>query len=107
MTLPPPPVSSLSTLTCLPHAWLAPSPPAPSSSSRGAQVHDEVILEGPEEHAQEAKRLVQAHMGNPWASIMAERRRQAGKAPWPLDRMPLRVELATDCDAAPTWYEAK
>ncbi|MEW5315964.1 MAG: hypothetical protein WDW38_007358 [Sanguina aurantia] len=31
------------------------------------QIHDEVILEGPEESAQEVRKLVMDHMENPWA----------------------------------------
>eukprot|EP00983_Pelagomonas_calceolata_P007514 244964-Pelagomonas_calceolata.AAC.1 len=31
------------------------------------QVHDEVILEGPKETAQQAKDLVVKHMAHPWA----------------------------------------
>lgn len=52
------------------------------------QIHDEVILEGPKEHAQEAKdRLVE---------IMES----------PLDQ-PLLVKLEVDANIAANWYEAK
>ena len=52
------------------------------------QIHDEVILEGPKEHAQAAKeRLVE---------IMEA----------PLDQ-PLLVKLEVDANIADNWYEAK
>ena len=54
------------------------------------QVHDEVILEGPKESAQEAKALVVQHMERPFAG-----------------QNPLRVALAVDAKTADTWYEAK
>ncbi len=94
------------------------------------QIHDEVILEGPAEGAARAKELVMALMANPWAELAAhwadnpppgfwtERAPPAAPAPgaapvflpgaWAHGgAMPLRVQLATDCDMAPTWYEAK
>lgn len=64
-------------------------------------MHDEVILEGPRACADEAKKLVVAHMANPWKSLMD----RAGTEPprgWPL-----RVELNVSCKVADTWYEAK
>jgi DNA polymerase-1 len=52
------------------------------------QVHDEVILEGPEESAPEALPLVIADMQRPFGSD-------------------LRVALVVDAKVAPSWYEAK
>ncbi len=65
------------------------------------QVHDEVILEGPEESAQEALAAVVAAMENPW--------RLLGESLWgrPLEGNPLRVDLVVDAKTAHTWYEAK
>lgn len=57
-----------------------------------------MILEGPKEHAEAAQQLVKRHMGNPWQPAIK------GEMP---KGIPLRVELATDCDSADTWYEAK
>ena len=56
----------------------------------GAQVHDEVILEGPQETAADAKQLVVDHMGKPFNG-----------------RNPLLVDLNVDANTAATWYEAK
>ena len=56
------------------------------------QVHDEVILEGPEENAERARALVVQHMGNPFGGITLK---------------PLRVDLVVDAKYAKTWYEAK
>jgi DNA polymerase I-like protein with 3'-5' exonuclease and polymerase domains len=61
------------------------------------QVHDEVMLEGPKETAEEARRRVVAAMANPWAALCGA---DAGVRP-------LLVELAVDCKSADTWYEAK
>jgi hypothetical protein len=61
------------------------------------QVHDEVMLEGPKESAEEARRRVVAAMANPWAAL-------CGADP---AVRPLLVELAVDCKSADTWYEAK
>ncbi|EGG16650.1 mitochondrial DNA polymerase A [Cavenderia fasciculata] len=52
------------------------------------QIHDELILEGPEEHAPEARDIVIKLMGNPL-------------------NKPLLVDLVVDCRFAKTWYEAK
>jgi len=52
------------------------------------QIHDEVILEGPSEHAQEALRRVVVVMQNP------------------LDN-PLRVTLEVDAKIADNWSDAK
>ena len=52
------------------------------------QIHDEVILEGPEETEEEALRLVKIDMENPFEN-------------------PLRVDLIVDAKVAKTWYEAK
>lgn len=54
------------------------------------QVHDEVILEGPKESAQEAQRLVLDCMERPFNN-----------------RNPLLVDLVVDSKIADTWYEAK
>jgi len=55
-------------------------------------VHDEVILEGPEESVEEAQAIIVNCMENPWDD--------AGLRP-------MRVKLAVDADHAKTWYEAK
>ncbi len=52
------------------------------------QIHDEVILEGPEENAEEALKRVVIVMENP------------------LD-FPLRVRLEVDANIANNWYEGK
>lgn len=49
-----------------------------------------MILEGPEESAAEAKRLVVDHMGKPFNG-----------------KNPLLVDLNVDAKTAATWYEAK
>ncbi|XP_075255294.1 uncharacterized protein LOC142347980 [Convolutriloba macropyga] len=54
------------------------------------QVHDEVMLEGPEEHKDEAQALVVECMEKPFDG-----------------ENPLRVQLLVDSKVAPTWYEAK
>jgi hypothetical protein len=84
------------------------------------QVHDEVILEGPEASKDKARQLVIAHMANPWNSeiklAIQERRRpvelkdenfpkREDGSPLPVE--PLLVELSTDSNCAPSWYEAK
>jgi len=58
------------------------------------QVHDEVILEGPEESADVALDLVKGHMERPF---------QVGDESMNL----LVVDLAVDGNTAKTWYEAK
>ena len=55
-----------------------------------AQVHDEVILEGPKETAERAQQLVIQHMEKPFEGSN-----------------PLRVDLVVDSNIADTWYEAK
>jgi DNA polymerase-1 len=55
-------------------------------------VHDEVILEGPRETAEEAQRQVVACMRSPFSG---------------LDPKPLLVDLLVDSKFADTWYEAK
>jgi len=55
-----------------------------------AQVHDEVILEGPAESAAEAQALVVRCMERPFAG-----------------RNPLTVALVVDSNVAGTWYDAK
>lgn len=57
------------------------------------QVHDEVILEGPEESACEAQQIVIDCMKSPFGDRCGER--------------PLRVELSVDSKFAKSWYEAK
>ena len=55
------------------------------------QAHDEVILEGPKEHAVRARELVIQHMAFPFGG----------------SQQPLRVDLVVDAKFADTWYEAK
>ena len=52
------------------------------------QIHDEVIMEGPEEHAEEAMKCLLENMRNPFEN-------------------PLLVDLTVDASCADTWYEAK
>mmetsp|Transcript_4244 Transcript_4244/g.6316 ORF Transcript_4244/g.6316 Transcript_4244/m.6316 type:complete len:828 (-) Transcript_4244:169-2652(-) len=52
------------------------------------QIHDEVILEGPKESADEALQLLKECMENPF-------------------EQPLLVDLVVDAQSAETWYEAK
>jgi DNA polymerase-1 len=56
------------------------------------QVHDEVILEGPRETADEARARVVECMRSPFSG---------------LTRKPLLVDLVVDAKHADTWYEAK
>ena len=56
------------------------------------QVHDEMILEGPKETAEEARAVVVNCMRNPFNDDIEN---------------PLRVELAVDSKYAETWYDAK
>jgi len=56
------------------------------------QVHDEVILEGPEEQVDEALAEVRRCMEAPWDDFGLK---------------PLKVELTVDAKFAKTWYEAK
>ena len=62
------------------------------------QVHDEVILEGPEENAQKARDRVVYLMGHPFLDKdqLTEH-----------DKNTLRVDLVVDAKFADTWYEAK
>lgn len=55
------------------------------------QIHDEVILEGPEEHALAAKDEVVACMENPFDDALPS----------------LQVDLVVDAKTAKNWYEAK
>jgi DNA polymerase-1 len=55
------------------------------------QIHDEVILEGPEEHALAAKAEVVACMENPFDEALPS----------------LQVDLVVDAKTAPNWFEAK
>jgi DNA polymerase-1 len=57
------------------------------------QVHDEVILEGPKESAEEAQKIVVECMKSPFGDNCST--------------MPLRVELSVDSKYADTWYDAK
>ena len=52
------------------------------------QIHDELILEGPEEHAVRALQIVKDLMRNPLENK-------------------LRVELEVDAKIGDTWYESK
>ena len=52
------------------------------------QIHDEVIMEGPEEHAEDAMKYLLENMRNPFEK-------------------PLLVDLTVDASCADTWYEAK
>lgn len=56
------------------------------------QIHDEVILEGPRESAEEALDIVKQTMANP---VDVE------------GHSMLRVELAVDAKIGSSWYEAK
>lgn len=58
------------------------------------QIHDEVILEGPEENVEEALRLVKHIMENPWD--------EDG-----IGLQPLQVSLDVDGKYAKNWYLAK
>ncbi len=69
---------------CLPAVFLA--------TLALVQVHDEVILEGPREHAEAARRRVIECMRSPFNASTDK---------------PLRVDLVVDCKFADTWYEAK
>ena len=84
------------------------------------QVHDEVILEGPEGSKAEARQLVIDHMANPWKAEIEEaikeqrRPKELHDDSFPrkedgsiLPVEPLLVELSTDSNCAPSWYEAK
>lgn len=84
------------------------------------QVHDEVILEGPQGSKDEARQLVIAHMANPWKAeidvAIKEGRRPVALMDTGFPRKedgsllpvePLLVELSTDSNCADSWYEAK
>jgi DNA polymerase I-like protein with 3'-5' exonuclease and polymerase domains len=66
------------------------------------QVHDEVILEGPDASAQEALELVAFHMGHPFASDEHTAGAGDGKG-----KNYLLVALNVDGSADKTWYDAK
>jgi len=55
------------------------------------QIHDEVILEGPEEHAEAAKAEVVACMENPFDDVLSS----------------LTVDLVVDAKTAKNWFDAK
>lgn len=59
------------------------------------QVHDEVMLEGPKETAEEALEKVRNAMENPWHNLIG------------FEGKPLRVDLVVDAKIADNWYEAK
>lgn len=67
-------------------------PPLPHACP---QVHDEVMLEGPKETAEQALAAVVAAMENPWDNLMG------------FKGQPLRVQLAVDANIADNWYDAK
>lgn len=54
------------------------------------QVHDEVIMEGPQQSADRAQQLVVENMEKPFNG-----------------QNPLKVALVVDSNTAETWYEAK
>ena len=56
------------------------------------QVHDEVMLEGPEESAADALEIVKECMENPFDGFGLK---------------PLRVQLEVDAKSAKTWFQAK
>ena len=58
--------------------------------SSGEQVHDEVILEGPTESAEEAKAIVVECMSKPFDG-----------------KNILKVDLSVDAKCAQNWYSAK
>ena len=58
--------------------------------SSGEQVHDEVILEGPTESAEEAKAIVVKCMSKPFDG-----------------KNILKVDLSVDAKCAQNWYSAK
>lgn len=58
------------------------------------QIHDEVILEGPEEHVDEALAELVRTMENPWDDDG-------------VGLSKLKVNLDVDANSAKTWYEAK
>lgn len=66
-----------------------------TTATTAPQVHDEVMLEGPQDSAEAALARVVACMENPWNNLMG------------LDSPPLRVQLAVDANIAGNWYEAK
>ena len=55
------------------------------------QIHDEVILEGPSESAEEALAIISGVMAAPYEQL----------------RRAMRVELAVDANVGKTWYDAK
>ena len=55
------------------------------------QIHDEVILEGPAEHAEEAKAETVACMQQPFDAALPS----------------LLVDLSVDAKTAFTWFDAK
>eukprot|EP00210_Caulerpa_lentillifera_P008357 g7970.t1 len=59
-----------------------------------SQIHDEVILEGPKDSAEQAKDLVVACMSRPFLKDG-------------LSCNPSRVELRVDAKCADNWYDAK
>lgn len=52
------------------------------------QIHDEVVLEGPEETAEEAAKLVRSLLENPF-------------------KQPLKVKMSVDLNIGDSWSEAK
>lgn len=71
------------------------------------QIHDEVILEGPEEHAEEALALVKGHMERPF-ELEGEAAGGDGDGSGEERTANLcNVELVVDGDTAKTWFDAK
>ena len=54
------------------------------------QIHDELVLEGPKEHAEAAKKILVSIMEKPFG-----------------EDHPLLIETPVDCNSAVTWYDAK
>ena len=54
------------------------------------QIHDEVILQGPQEHGEEALTIVKCLMSSPF-----------------FGKYKFRTELVVDGDVGQTWYECK
>ena len=54
------------------------------------QIYDELVLEGPEEYAEAAKKLLVSIMEKPFG-----------------DDHPLLIETPVNCNSTVTWYDAK
>ena len=64
------------------------------------QVHDEIVLEGPEAHAEAAAGVVAGIMENPFGAYDEAEGRE-------VERFPLRVKLRVVAGHARTWHDAK